>query len=143
VDAWSFETLAAECAGVAGEELVQKADDALKLYKGHFLNGEAEQPWAVAFRNRLGHSLIRLTEAAGRALEEMGDRDSAIKLYERSLALDNLSELIYRRLIGCLRERGDTAEALKVYRRCRELLSVVLGIQPSAETQALAQTLRQ
>ena len=63
--------------------------------------------------------------------------------YRRSLALDNLSEPIYRRLIACLRERGDTAEAMNVYRRCRELLSVVLGVQPSAETQALVETLRQ
>ena len=68
---------------------------------------------------------------------------SAIELYQRSLALDNLAEPIYRRLIACLKDTGEPAEALKVYRRCRELLSAVLGVQPSKETQALADTLRQ
>ena len=87
--------------------------------------------------------MVQLTEAAGRALEEKGESDSAIELYQRTLALDNLAEPVYRRLIGCLKERGETAEALKVYRRCRELLSIVLGVQPSRETQALADTLRQ
>ena len=87
--------------------------------------------------------MTQLTEAAGKALEESGDRDSAIELYQRSLVLDNLAEPIYRRLIACLKETGETAEALKVYRRCRDLLSVVLGVQPSKETQALAETLRQ
>jgi DNA-binding SARP family transcriptional activator len=32
---------------------------------------------------------------------------------------------------------GDQAEALNAFRRCRELLSIVLGIKPSAETDHL------
>jgi DNA-binding SARP family transcriptional activator len=32
---------------------------------------------------------------------------------------------------------GDHAEALNAFRRCRELLSIVLGIKPSAETDRL------
>ena len=143
VDAWSFERMAAECADAPGKILVKKANEALALYVGHFLNSELEQPWALAFRERLAQRLLQLTELAGRALEHDGAREQAIQLYRRSLALDNLSEPIYRRLIACLRERGDAAEAMNVYRRCRELLSIVLGVQPSAETQALVQTLRQ
>jgi DNA-binding SARP family transcriptional activator len=42
----------------------------------------------------------------------------------------------------CQRELGNYAEALKVYRRVRELLSVVLGVQPTAETQAVYQQLK-
>jgi hypothetical protein len=43
----------------------------------------------------------------------------------------------------CHRELGDHAEALRVYRRCRELPSVVLGVQPTVATQAIYQTLKQ
>jgi DNA-binding SARP family transcriptional activator len=39
------------------------------------------------------------------------------------------------------RERGEPAEALNVYRRCRHMLSVVLGAKPSAETEAIRATL--
>jgi DNA-binding SARP family transcriptional activator len=32
---------------------------------------------------------------------------------------------------------GDHADALNAFRRCRELLSIVLGMKPSAETDRL------
>ena len=32
---------------------------------------------------------------------------------------------------------GNQAEAINAYRRCRELLSIVLGVKPSAETETL------
>jgi DNA-binding SARP family transcriptional activator len=36
-----------------------------------------------------------------------------------------------------LAAKGDRAEALNAFRRCRELLSIVLGVKPSAETEHL------
>ena len=60
---------------------------------------------------------------------------------ERALEQDNLAEAIYRRLMICQREQGDAAGALTTYRRCRELLSIVLSRRPSAETEALRATL--
>jgi DNA-binding SARP family transcriptional activator len=36
-----------------------------------------------------------------------------------------------------LAAQGDLAEALNVYRRCRELLSIVLGVKPAADTERL------
>ena len=41
----------------------------------------------------------------------------------------------------CLREEGNPAGALTTYRRCRELLSIVLGRTPSPETEAVRATL--
>ena len=46
-----------------------------------------------------------------------------------------------RRLMVCYRELGEPAEALNVYRRCREMLSIVLGVKPSPETEAIRATL--
>ena len=115
---------------------------ALDLYRGHFLHEEAEQPWAVAYREQLRGHVVSLVQNAGTDLQRNGETRAAAKLYERALALDNLAEPLYRDLIHCLREQGETAEALKVYRRCKEMLSIVLGIEPSKETQALAATLR-
>ena len=50
---------------------------------------------------------------------------------------EHAEEDLYRHLMLCYRELGRPAEALRTYRRCRELLSVVLGLQPSAETEAV------
>jgi DNA-binding SARP family transcriptional activator len=42
----------------------------------------------------------------------------------------------------CHRERGRVADAMNVYRRCRENLSIILGVAPSADTVALYNSLR-
>jgi len=70
-----------------------------------------------------------------------GEFAAARALYERVLELDNLAEAVYRRLMVCQRELGDPAGALTTYRRCRELLSIVLGRKPAAETEAIRATL--
>ena len=67
----------------------------------------------------------------------------AAGIYRRGIELDNLTESLYRGLMICHRDMGDHAEALHVYRRCRELLSIVLGVQPTAETQAVYEALKQ
>jgi hypothetical protein len=41
----------------------------------------------------------------------------------------------------CQRELGDPAGALTTYRRCRELLSIVLARKPAPETEAIRATL--
>jgi hypothetical protein len=38
----------------------------------------------------------------------------------------------------CAAEQGDLGGALAVYRRCREMLSIIAGRQPSSETERLA-----
>jgi len=37
----------------------------------------------------------------------------------------------------CYLEQGNAADAARVYRRCREMLSIQLGIVPSPDTEAL------
>lgn len=56
--------------------------------------------------------------------------------------MDNLAEEFYRRLMVCRREQGRIADAMSVYRRCRENLSITLGVVPSADTVAICNSLR-
>ncbi len=143
VDAWAFERLAANSEPGRKTTDVTQGTLAMDLYRGHYLQEEGEQAWAVAYRAQLRGQVISLVQDAGTALQRNGETRAAAKLYERALALDNLAEPLYRDLMYCLREQGESAEALKVYRRCREMLSIVLGIEPSKETQVLAATLRE
>jgi DNA-binding SARP family transcriptional activator len=107
------------------------------LYRGH-LFGEAElPPWALALRDRLRARFIRSADALGQRLEQVGRPEGAIALYRAALEHDNLAEELYQRLIACHLARGENAQALNAYRRCRELLSIVLGVRPSARTEAL------
>jgi DNA-binding SARP family transcriptional activator len=97
----------------------------------------------VAFRDRLRAKFLRLTLLTGQALEAQGRWARAADLYRRFLEIDNVQEEPYRRLMLCLREVGETAQAIEVYRRCREMLSMILGVSPSPETTALFRTLQQ
>ena len=56
-----------------------------------------------------------------------------IDVYRRGLEADNLAESFYRGLMRTLAATGDQAEAPNAFRRCRELLSIVLDIKPSAK----------
>jgi DNA-binding SARP family transcriptional activator len=78
----------------------------------------------------------------GDACEREGRWDEAAQIYQRGLELDNLAEELYRRLIVAYQARGQRASALEVYRRCRQMLSVVLGVQPSASIEAIYRSLR-
>jgi DNA-binding SARP family transcriptional activator len=109
----------------------------LSLYRGH-LFGDAELPaWALPQRDRLRARFVRTVEALGQHFDRGGQAEAAIALYRAALEQDNLAEELYQRLIACHIARGEHAQALNVYRRCRELLSIVLGVSPSVRTETL------
>jgi two-component SAPR family response regulator len=132
VDAWAFDRLAGE-----GGDAAQRARQALRLYQDHFLQREAPRPWLLPYRERLRSRFHRLLSAAGRQLQEDGRWREALDLYARGLELDPSGESLYRGLMACHLGLGEPAEALLVYRRCRELLDAVLGVAPSPATEAL------
>jgi ATP/maltotriose-dependent transcriptional regulator MalT/DNA-binding SARP family transcriptional activator len=144
VDAWSFE----RCVGQANKaqreddpvEAARRYEEALTLYRGPFLHFD-ETPWALLPREKLRTRFLRSVARLGEAHEEAGRWTDAIFCYERGLEADELAEEFYRRLMVCHARRGRVAEALSVYQRCRQILSSVLGVTPSPETQAVATSL--
>ena len=119
------------------------ATSLLALYRGDFLAQEEEKPWVLPTRERLRRRFLRCVALAGDRQEALQDWTAAIGLYERALAASNLSEEMYRRLMRCHLAQGRHAEAIETYRRCRELLSIVLSTKPSVETDVLYQQIRQ
>jgi len=114
----------------------------MSIYRGPLLADEGERDWLLGSRDRLRSQFHRVVCAVGDGLEAKQDLDRAIVLYRQALERDNLSEELYQRLMLCHQRRGEHAEGLKVYRRCRELLSIVLGVQPGPRTQQVYETLR-
>lgn len=84
---------------------------------------------------------MRAVTQLGAVLENRKDWDEATTLYLRALELDNLAEPLYRRLMIVYREQGESAEAINIYRRCRDMLSIVLNTKPSEETEAIRRTI--
>jgi LuxR family maltose regulon positive regulatory protein len=147
VDVDAFERAARDADTVAldlatAPERIATAAAVLRAaYPGHFLAGDEDHGWLMTMRDRLRAKLVRTALALGRRLQASGRMRDAAELYERTLELDNLAEDLYRQLIVCQRELGERAAALRTYRRCNELLSVVLGTKPSPETEAVRRSL--
>lgn len=136
VDAMAFEVLADD------DTVDRRGGERLAaLYQGHFLEGE-EAAWALPRRqllqSKFQHAVLRI----GARLEEAKDLERAADLYRRALERDALAEEFYRRIMECRSRQGRFAEAMEAYRRCREMLSIVLGIAPSADTQALFRSIQ-
>jgi len=140
-DVWAFDA-ACTAAERASEREASDASPAraarrlLDAYPGALL-GTEEEPWIAKPRDALRARFVRTLMRLGEQLEHAGDWPSAIDVYRRGLEADNLAESFYRGLMRSLAATGDQAEALNAFRRCRELLSIVLGVKPSAETERL------
>jgi ATP/maltotriose-dependent transcriptional regulator MalT/DNA-binding SARP family transcriptional activator len=145
IDVWALERRLSRIdqalASGAEQELQRLTQDIFALYQGHFLAEAPGRAWMLSLRDRLRSKFVRHIKALGRHWEEAGCPDRAIRLYEKGLEIDNLAEELYRRLMKLHQSQGRHVEALATYRRCRQSLSVILGISPSADTQAIFHSL--
>jgi len=142
LDVWAFdrdvEALQSALRAQADDSVIDDLGRRLLArYRGPFLGSEDPQRWSLAARERWQNRFRRSLADAGQRWEERGDWSRAIALYERALDEDSLAEELYRRLMRGHIARGEPAEAARVYRRCRDMLSIQLGIPPSAATEAL------
>jgi len=127
-------------AKITDAELESLAQRLISLYPGHFLADDDENSWLLACRQRLASRIFRDLSAIGRLWEDRGAPDKAELIYRRGVELDAVSEVLYRRLMSVQTRRGDRAGALATYRRCRRMLQMTLGVEPSSETEAAHRT---
>jgi DNA-binding SARP family transcriptional activator len=147
VDLWSVErTLTA----LADARRVQPGADSwpycarlVALYRGGFLERELDTPWLLTARERLRSRFVRELQDAATALRESGQPERAIQCAEKALEAEPLAEELYRSLIRAQLAAQRPAEALSSFLRCQRMLVTHLGLEPTAETQALVQGLGQ
>ncbi|MBX3465124.1 MAG: hypothetical protein KF830_18290 [Planctomycetes bacterium] len=116
--------------------LERAAQQLLEAWRGPLL-GQEEPTWVLQPRDALRARVLSALGRLGERLERAGAAEAASALYRRALEADNLAESLHRALMRSLAAAGQRAEAIAAYRRCRELLQAVLGIAPSAQTEAL------
>ncbi|MGO9993047.1 MAG: AfsR/SARP family transcriptional regulator [Steroidobacteraceae bacterium] len=141
VDMWAFEKELHASADHSDDVAVRFAR-IRDLYQGHFLQQEADKPWTVMTRQALRGKFLRALRDTARVYENRRRWQEAADVYQAGIELDGTAEDLYRGLMICHRELGDHTEALQVYRRCRELLSKVLGVQPNPKTLAIYHSVR-
>jgi len=117
------------------------ATNLIDLYRGSFLTADTEVSWTIQMRERLRSKLVDVVESLAQHFESKQNWERAAQYYQRGIEADVLFERFHTGLMRSYVGAGRRAEALSAYRRLRETLSVVLGIPPSSETQALYRTL--
>lgn len=150
VDLWAFERTLGNVQRVRSQDLSGRdaivldslSSSLLCLYQDHFLSREDATSWSVSIRERLRSKFIHTLIDVGHYWESHGFWDKALMCYQKGLEVDDLVEVFYQRLMACYLETHRISEGMSVYRRCREILSIVLGLQPEAETERLYQMLK-
>jgi LuxR family maltose regulon positive regulatory protein len=142
VDAAAFEAWADEArrqldAQVRAPTASVLAERLFADYRGRLFGDDEATEWSVGPRERLHSKFLQLVGALGHFYESRQDWAGARTIYERGLAQDALAEDFYRGIIRCELSLNEPARALHAFRRCREILSVVLGVAPAPATRAL------
>jgi DNA-binding SARP family transcriptional activator len=151
VDVWDFERLLGRLQRIRNKDtagrqvfvLQQLMHRLLGLYRDHFLVNDDMTCWSVSLRERLRSKFVHCLLDVGRYWERHGFRENAIQCYQKGLEVDDLIEVFYQRLMSCYLKTGRLSEGMSIYRRCRRILSVVLGLQPEPETQKLYHSLKE
>jgi DNA-binding SARP family transcriptional activator len=150
VDVWHFERQLGELRRLMGrpagdtaaaERFDALAGSVLRLYQGHFLSRDDPACWMVSMQERLRSKYIHGLLDFGRYWESRGQLHKAIACYRKGIEVDDLIETFYQRLMHCLGVTGRVPEALAAYRQCRQVLSIVLGLEPDAHTTRIYHTL--
>lgn len=112
------------------------AQVAYQISRRPFLMGE-EGPWVTLKRSELRDVLVRAHEC----LSEPGiwgtEPPYAVKHAKEAVAIEPFRETSYQLLMRAHAAVGNRAEALRVYERCRSLLSEKLAVSPSPQTEAV------
>jgi DNA-binding SARP family transcriptional activator len=98
---------------------------------------DEQAPWAANSRELLRSDLIRALEILCDVWLARGDATQAEIGATELIDLEPFRETAYQRLMRAHAAVGNRAEALRVYDRCRRLLSDELGVDPSAPTEAV------
>jgi DNA-binding SARP family transcriptional activator len=101
-----------------------------------FLPGE-EGAWIERQRTRLRALRIRALDCLAEVWLANGEGALAVEAAQATIELEPFRETGYQRLMRAHAARGDRAEALRVYERCRRLLADELGVDPSPQTEAV------
>jgi len=145
VDSMAFERILkrAEDYAEKGERncVIQSLERAVALYKGPFLSGDADEPWAISYSERLRTKFLRVIEKLGSYLVEEGELDKAVECFNRAIEVDDIIEIFYQRLMICLKKLGRRTEALSVYNRCKKTLLYKLRLEPTKQTEKIKQSL--
>lgn len=143
VDSSALERHLAALRDASPEEAAALREKILCLYQGDFLGTDVALAAAAIPREKYKRGVLNIILDEGTVCERNKEWASAADHYTRGIAIDNLAEEFYLRLMICQRELGIYSSAARTYLECRSLLRSELGIAPSPKTTAVYNSLKE
>jgi ATP/maltotriose-dependent transcriptional regulator MalT/DNA-binding SARP family transcriptional activator len=135
IDANEFSQLVALADKATGDAALDLHRRALALYHDDYLIADARyDDWAVAERERLLALYLRAADHLASELLARDAFDESIAWCEKILLRDRCWEHAYRLMMRAYAQRGDRAQARRVYEQCVRALKEELDVEPSNAT---------
>lgn len=121
---------------------------AIDLYRGDFMedialeDSHSFQEWVVFQREQYFRYLLQALRSMSDYFQRQGDIEQAYKFAWRYANLAPLEEAAHRQLMSLMALGGERSAALEQYQSLRRLLQDELGVNPSAESQALYERIK-
>lgn len=130
-------------------ELEAQLEAGLGAHRGDLLEGFdfSDAPdfddWLLARREIVRGWLEAVLERLSELQAQSGRVVAALETAQRRVRLEPLSEAAYRSVIALQLQTGNRTAVLETYQTCKKMLETELGLEPSAETQALLERVHQ
>jgi DNA-binding SARP family transcriptional activator len=139
VDSDAFDALIREALYLerhqAADIAMRRYGDAVRLYKGDYLEDEPYTDWCAEERERLREMYVEALTRLAAGCAARGRYLEAVQHCRTALEREPCRESIHRALMGYLVRLGRSDQALAQYRRCQRVLAEELGVEPAPETQ--------
>jgi len=117
---------------------------AFGLYQGDYLAEERYESWALAYQECWKRIHLELLTRLSECYAHLGQYQRAIERAEQAIEMQPLcNEMIYRHVMVCYARLGDQVGMMRTFERLKGTLAQSFEAEPSAETRALYEAIRQ
>ncbi len=133
----------------SSKETARHLQSAIDLYRGPFLEGLSPtdcpdvEAWMLLKQERVAQQMMSALQRMVQLHTARGEYQRAISYAQRLLSLEPWDEQGHRQLMRLLALSGRRSAAISQYKTCRRLLAEELGVEPTDETTALFEQIRQ
>lgn len=145
VDALEFAKIAevnAQSSDLSSQPAADTLQSAIALYQGDLLSDFYDDwitPLREHYRTLYLDTLLQLVEYS----RSHSDYERAVGFAQKMLASDATNEKAHQHLMFCYLQQGNRGAALQQYEECVRILQTDLGVEPSAETIALYEWIKE
>lgn len=121
---------------------IQERKAKLEFYRGELLAGFYED-WILAERERFREWYLGALLELAQMYRAASEYAAALETAQKVLATDPANERAFQHVMFCQLALGNRGAALDAYQECVRALDEELGVEPSSETRALYEWLKQ